>query len=94
MECGLALAKATPGPQAAEEGRLLLVAQQAEQATRHQVMFARRAWRSDQLALVSFAPAPQLLLPSHDRSGSEQHLCSYRPTRRLLDPLKFLHVKS
>jgi hypothetical protein len=93
MECGLALAKATRRPQA-EESPLLLVAQQAEQATLRWVVFALRAWRSDQPARVSFAPTRQLLVPSHDRSGSEQRLCSYRPMHKLLSPLKFLRVKS
>jgi hypothetical protein len=59
MECGLVLAKATRRPQA-EESPLLLVAQQAEQATLRWVVFAPPAWRSDRPARASFAPARQL----------------------------------
>ena len=89
MDCGLVLAKTTR-----EERPFLLVVQQTEQATLRWMVFARRAWRSDQLVLASFGPARQLLLPSHDQSGSEQRLCSYRPMHKLLIPLKFLHVES
>jgi len=47
--------EATRRPQA-EESPLLLVAQQAEQATLRWVVFALQAWRSDQPARASFAP--------------------------------------
>ena len=94
MVCGLVLAKATRRPQAEEQHRLPLVPRQAQQATLRSVVFALRAWRLGRPARVSFAPAQQPLPPSHDRSGSEQRLCSYPPTHKLLSPLKFLHATS